>query len=369
MLPSIAFAELSFGEPAYLWLLVVPAILLGFWTWRLVLRRADVRHLREQRTVPVRERIAGVGDLPFWLCLVLALASLILALARPQGPATVMREGGIDIVILQDASASMRVSDVPGDRWQRSMRFLRVLGDSLSWRNDRIALCVFARIATPQIRLTRDPNTVFFFLDHLEARPPFRLEDEATWDTNLERGIYWGLRLIERDEELHGRSANAPLMIVLTDGEVWSGEMERSIEIAIDRHIPIFVIGVGTLGGGRMPPFIGPEGQEVRDPETPLYSQLEREPLRQIAQVAGGQYFELDRDTDRNIANAIIDFGKRRSPSLSVAAESESLYWYFLLFAALIVTGGLVFLRDRTDLWMQLAGTGLAVAWLAQYLW
>jgi hypothetical protein len=249
------------------------------------------------------------------------------------------------------------------------MRFLRVLSNSLSWRNDRIALCAFARVATPQIRLTRDPNTVFFFLDHLETRPPFRLEDEATWDTNVERGIYWGIRMIERDEEMHGRSANAQLMVILTDGEVWSGEMERSILMAVDRHIPIFVIGVGTLGGGRMPPFIGPDGQPARDPETPLFSNLERDVLQQIAFAAGGQYFELDRDTDRNIANAIIDFGKRRSPSLTVTATAEPLYWYFLMYASIFVTAGLVFLREGADLWIQVVGVALALTALARYLW
>ena len=56
-------------------------------------------------------------------------------------------------------------------------------------------------------RLTNDPNTVFFFLDHLHDRPPFRLEDDTTWDTNLEQGIAWGLRLIEKDQELHGAVA------------------------------------------------------------------------------------------------------------------------------------------------------------------
>ncbi len=87
------------------------------------------------------------------------------------------------------------------------MRFVRELGDALSWSDDRMALTVFAHIATPQIRLTKDPNTLFFFLDHLQARPPFRLEDETTWDTNLEQGISWGLRLLEKDRELHGADA------------------------------------------------------------------------------------------------------------------------------------------------------------------
>ena len=40
----------------------------------------------------------------------------------------------MDLVLLQDGSASMRVKDVPGDRWQRSTRFLRMLGDSMSWK-------------------------------------------------------------------------------------------------------------------------------------------------------------------------------------------------------------------------------------------
>ncbi|NJK44974.1 MAG: hypothetical protein HC933_12415, partial [Pleurocapsa sp. SU_196_0] len=63
----------------------------------------------------------------------------------------------------------MRVQDVPGNRYQRSMQFLRLLGDALSWKTDRVALALFAHIATPQIRLTTDPNTLFFFLDHLDA--------------------------------------------------------------------------------------------------------------------------------------------------------------------------------------------------------
>ena len=125
-----------------------------------------------------------------------------------------VRTSGIDLVVLQDGSASMRVRDVQGDRWRRSMAFLRTLGESLQWEDDRVALALFATIAAPQIRLTRDPNTFFFFLDHLEDEPPFRLEDDTTWDTNIERGIYWGLRLIDNDEEMQqgaGRAEARPL--------------------------------------------------------------------------------------------------------------------------------------------------------------
>src|SRR5688500_4363922 len=279
----------------FLWLLVVPALLVVLWAWQVARRRGDTRRLARQRTVPVREQFATVGDLPFWLCLIIASAILIVALARPQGPATAVRQGGIDMVILQDGSASMHVKDVIGDRWQRSIRFLRVVADSLSWNNDRIALAVFAHIATPQIRLTNDPNTFFFFIDHLDKTSPFRLQDATSWDTNLELGIYWGLRLIERDEDIQGKSPNAKVFVMVSDGESWSGEVEKSLKKAAERGVPLFVVGVGTLGGARLPDFKDEHGEVVIDPETPVTSRLDRTALQRIAAVGGGQYFELDR--------------------------------------------------------------------------
>ena len=61
---------------------------------------------------------------------------------------------------------------------------------------------------------------MFFFLDHLHDRPPFRLEEDTTWDTNLEQGIAWGLRLLDKDREIHGPSPNGKLFVMLSDGEV-----------------------------------------------------------------------------------------------------------------------------------------------------
>ena len=356
MIPKIDLRQLEFAEPGFLWLLVIPAILLLIWVWRVVQRRTDTARLMRARVVPVRERFAFVGDFPCWFFLIAALAFVILALARPRGPATLVRQGGIDLVVLQDASASMRVKDVAGDRWQRSMRFVRSLGDAMSWKDDRIAMAIFAHIAAPQIRLTKDPNTLFFFLDHLDQQPPFRIEEDTTWDTNMELGLYWGLRVIERDEELHGKSSNAKMFLLVTDGQAWSGEVATAIKKSNDRHIPIFVVGVGSLSGGPMPVLRGDDGEIIRDPETPTASRLDREALQKIALMGNGQYFELDRDGDRHIANAIIDAGKRMAPSLGAIEEAEELYWYFLFVAAALTGVGLIFLRERGDLWLQVVG-------------
>jgi len=336
--------------------------MLALWGWQALRRRNDTRRLGRHRLLPVKERFALFGDLPFWLSVIAATALLVLALARPHGPARAVRQSGVDLVILQDASASMRVKDATGDRWQRAMRFNRAIGDALSWKNDRIAMAIFARIAAPQIRLTKDPNTFFFFLDHLEDEPPFRLEEDSTWDTNLELGIHWGLRVVERDEEVHGKSANAKIFVVLSDGELWSGEVEKSIALARERSTAIFVVGVGTLGGGRLPIVIGADGQEIRDEETPLVSRLDRVSLQQIARAGRGQYFELDRETDRHIANSIVDIGKRQAPSLGVTEEAEDLYWRFLVVAAVVLAAGFLFVRERSALWIQLVGIAVIVA-------
>jgi hypothetical protein len=368
---------IGFGAPQYLWLLAAPALFLVLWVWRFARRLADLRRLRDRRSVPVRERFAFGGDLWFWLFLILSSASMAAALARPHGITTVINRAGLDIVILQDGSASMHVTDVsasarpsppelrrdnasagPATRWQRSMDFLRLLGDSLSWNDDRMALTVFAHIATPQIRLTSDPNTVFFFLDHLHAKPPFRLEDDTTWDTNLEQGIGWGLRLLEKDREIHGPSINGKLFVMLSDGESWSGEVARSIERATREHVPLHVIGVGTLAGGALPETVI---DGVKEP-SPGKSRLDRASLQRIAAAGGGQYFELDRDPDRDIANAIIDTGRRQAPTTTEEGTTEELYWRFLAASLALAATGTLFLRDRVELWIQLGASAATAA-------
>ena len=354
---SIDLAKVTFAQPHYLWLLLFPALLALVGVWRFFRRRYDLQQLAKRRLIPVVERYAIVGDLPFWFCLLAAASLLILALARPQGPATAVRRGGIDMVILQDGSASMRVKDVTGDRWQRSVRFLRTLGDSLSWTQDRIALALFAHVAAPQIRLTKDPNTYFFFLDHLDDAPPFRIDDVTTWDTNLEMGVYWGIRVIERDEEIHGKNQNAKMFVMLSDGESWSGGAANSMDMAVTENVPLYVVGVGTLSGGTLPAFHDEHGEIVIDPEVPSTSKLDRAGLQRLAMAGGGQYFELDREGDRHIANSLVDAGRRMAPSLGAVEEAEELYWRFIAAAAFFPLLGLFFIRDRPELWIQAIGT------------
>ncbi|MEQ1760266.1 MAG: VWA domain-containing protein [Vicinamibacterales bacterium] len=353
-LTSLNLDTFQFAEPQLLWLLTVPAVLLVLWLRRLIGGRGERKRMLNARLTPYRERFSRLGDAPFWLGLTIAATLLIVALAQPQVVASFVRTSGADIVVLLDSSASMHVTDVPANRWQRSIGFLRVLGDSLSWQNDRIALTVFAHIAAPQVRLTRDPNTFFFFLDHLSRLPPFRLEDDTTWDTNIALGIAWGLRVIEKDEQVRGPSQNARLFVLITDGQAWSGTVEESIANAKKAGVPIFVIGVGTERGGIIPDPKRTDG----DGSAPVYSRLDRASLRTIAAAGNGQYFEMDRGSDVDLANRVIDSARRRATESRTEPIMQDVYWPFLFAAAVAALAGCLFVRNRTALVLQLIGVG-----------
>ena len=57
-------------------------MLLVLWIVQVVRRRTDTRRYVHERVVPVRERFTPVGDLAFWLSLILAASLCIVALAR-----------------------------------------------------------------------------------------------------------------------------------------------------------------------------------------------------------------------------------------------------------------------------------------------
>jgi Ca-activated chloride channel family protein len=352
-IPRIALDTFRFAEPLFLWLLVLPAALLAVWWWRIVRRYSDVRRVTAYRVLPVRERPGRTGDLAFWAAALVAAALCIVALARPQALVSSVRNASADVVVLQDASASMYVADVRPDRWRRSVRFLRTFAETLSWQGDRVALALFAQLAAPQVRLTRDPNALFFFIDHLGDRSPFRLENATTWDTNIEEGIRWGLRLIEKDEEVFGPNGNPKAFLVISDGQAWSGTVATAIEAARGRQIPVHVVGVGTTSGGMIPEPLRPDGTR---PPPVIRSVLDRSSLLQLAVAGGGEYYELGDEPDRIVAFRIVDRLRQRASVVREVESVDELYGRFLTAAAIVLMLGTLLQRRRTDLAWQTAG-------------
>ena len=361
-LPRVSFESFRFAEPLYLWLLIIPAVLFAVWIWRFVRRRGDLKRLRARRALPVRERLGAVGDLAFWAALLLAASLCIVALARPQALVSTVRKASADVVVLQDASASMYVSDVKPDRWRRSVQFLRTFAETLSWQGDRVALALFAQLAAPQVRLTKDPNALFFFIDHLGEHSPFRLENATTWDTNIEEGIRWGLRLVEKDEEVFGKNGNPKAFLVISDGQAWSGTVANAVQSARAMKIPVHVVGVGTSTGGMIPEPARPDGTR---PPPVIRSVLDRASLVQLAVAGGGEYFEIGDEPDRIVAFRIVERLRRRADVVKDVESFDELYGRFLMAAAVVLVIGTAFLRKRTELAWQAAGALAVVLLLA----
>jgi Ca-activated chloride channel family protein len=294
-----------------------------------------------------------------------AIALCIVAIAKPQARTSSVRRASADIVILQDASASMYVTDVAPDRWRRSVQFLRTFAETLSWRGDRVALALFAQLAAPQVRLTKDPNSLFFFIDHLGDRSPFRLENLPTWDTNIEEGIRWGLNLIEKDEELFGASGNPKAFVVISDGQSWSGSVATALAASRQRDTPVFVVGVGTAVGGMIPEPLRADGTR---PPPVVRSALDRKSLVQIAVAGGGQYFEMGEESDRAIAFKIIDRLRQRSATGEAVETFDDLYLRFLMAAPAVHCLATLFLRKRAELAWQAAGALGVVLLIASIL-
>jgi Ca-activated chloride channel family protein len=137
--------------------------------------------------------------------------------------------------------------------------------------------------------------------------------------------------------------------VLISDGQSWSGEVAKSLALAQGANIPLSVIGVGTTAGGIIP-------DPKREANQPVVrSILNRAELTKIATAGGGRYYELDRETDREIANQIIDQTRRRAGITGIQEGTRELYWNFLFAAGVFLSLGVLFLRDRVALALQLA--------------
>jgi len=65
-----------------------------------------------------------------------------------------------------------------------------------------------------------------------------------------------------------------------------------------------------------------------------------------------------------NVLQILIDAGRRQAPATTEEGTVEELYWRFLAASLVLAALGTLFLRERTELWIQLlaaAGTGAAI--------
>ncbi|OQY47691.1 MAG: hypothetical protein B6240_05595 [Desulfobacteraceae bacterium 4572_87] len=219
--------------------------------------------------------------------LVLAVASIFVALARPQMGFQwkEVKRKGIDILVAVDTSRSMLAKDVKPNRLERSKFGIMDFVSKL--QGDRVGLLPFAGTAFLMCPLTLDYDAFGNSLDALDT------DIIPQGGTDLAGAIYEAEATLNND-------ANHKILILVTDGEDLEGEALTAATEAKKRGLTIFTIGVGTPSGELIP--LAPGGRDgafVKD-ETgrPVKSRLDENMLQKIAEATGGRYEPLGQQAE-----------------------------------------------------------------------
>ncbi len=207
-----------------------------------------------------------------------ALVLMVVALLGPQRGSVLMPvpRRGIDIVVCLDTSRSMLAQDVGEDRLAEAKKEILGLLDVL--QGDRLALIAFSGDVRQVAPLTRDTETLGWFLDSLNPN------DNRRGGTDLGGALSSALEMFD------GRNGSHEAIVLVTDGEDLSGEGQVIAAEAAERGIRIYVLGMGTEGGAKVPAEGGGWTRDANGVD--VVSKLHAATLDNIAEVTGGLYIQ-----------------------------------------------------------------------------
>ncbi|MFV5685169.1 vWA domain-containing protein [Flavobacterium sp. GB2R13] len=210
---------------------------------------------------------------------VLALSSLIVAMARPRTVDVSNKTKttkGIDIVMAVDVSGSMLAKDLKPDRMQA---LKKLASDFVEERpNDRIGLVVYASEAYTKTPVTSDKAVI---LDAIRS---------IKYDTVLKDGTGIGMGLATAVNRLKDSKAKSKVIILMTDGVNNAGfiEPDTASDIAKQYGIKVYTIGIGTNGMALFPYAVAPNGQFLFQM---MKVEIDEQMMKKIANNTGGKYF------------------------------------------------------------------------------
>jgi Ca-activated chloride channel family protein len=281
--------NIEFSSPYWLLLLaIIPLMLL----YKYYSKRQEI----EPMTFSTLESISGLYSWkekaikPLPILRYLALAALILAMARPQQTLKeeVVKAEGIDIILAMDLSSSMLAKDFDPDRLTVSKEVAAKFVDKRVY--DRIGLVVFAGDSFTQTPLTTDHNILKDFLANIECGM-------------LDDGTAIGMGLATATNRLKDSKSKSKVIILLTDGVNNAGYIKplTAAEIAKEYDMKIYTIGVGTTGAALTPVNRRNDGKFVFGMSK---VNIDEKLLSEISKMTGGRYF---RATDEAMLNSIYD--------------------------------------------------------------
>ena len=314
--------KFEFANPEFLWLLALLP-LIGLWYF--FTRKKDTASLTFSNTSGIQKTsfIAKLKPILYLLRL-LALASLIVALARPRNKEVTTKNKtnkGIDIVMAIDVSASMLARDLKPNRLEA---LKKVAVDFVNKRpNDRIGIVVYAGESFTQTPITSDKRIVKNTISRLK------------WGL-LDGGTAIGMGLGSAVNRLKESKAKSKVIILLTDGVNNSGSIDpkTATELAKSIGIKVYTIGLGTNGTAQTPVAKGMDGKLIYR-SVPV--EIDENLLKYIAKETQGKHFRAT--NNKKLSSIYEEINKLEKTKIEEIKYTnfEEKYRPFVLLTGLLI--------------------------------
>lgn len=288
--------SLTFLWPSMLWLLLALPLTAALYYALLARRRKSAQRFASLETVGADQATSSTlrraAPPLLWL---LALAAMILAIARPQAALTLPAR--LDAIVLAlDMSGSMRATDIKPNRITAAQTAAKSFVEEQP-RNVKIGVVAIAAAAAVVQSPTNNREDIVASIDRLEPQrgtalgsgliialdtlvPAARIDVEEFISPRA------GEKKIKRSDELPTRVPKGEnhqvAIVLLSDGQSNVGpDPLKAAEIASDYGVRIYTVGIGTTEGTT----VTAEGWSMR-------VRLDEEALRKIASITEAEYFQ-----------------------------------------------------------------------------
>lgn len=233
-----------------------------------------------------------------------------------------VKQEGRDILIALDISKSMLAQDFAPNRLEFAKNKIKDLLNTID--SDRLGLILFSSDSFIQTPLTRDIYSFLSFLDQVDV------ESISGGSTVIDRAIKQALDMF--DSSLLN---NKKILIIFTDGEDFSKNLEDIKKRAQKENLIIFTIGIGSTEGAPIP-ICNANGTNIghikRKDGSVVISKLNEQTLRTLANQTGGIYIKsaVGFNDINFISRKINEFEKHAFDSKKMSSH-ENQYPYFVL--------------------------------------
>jgi len=269
---------MGFIHPDLLWLILV-LVPLSI-AWSIVRRTRDGRlarfTVRENWSV-LNRQVSSRARFHKGALIFLALALSVMAAARPYWGTRerAVKQRGVNVIYAIDVSKSMMATDVMPSRKDYAVQLVRQL--LAETPGQRIGIMPFAGEAFLQCPLTTDYGVAQDILKQVD------FNTVAYQGTDLMQVVQTAADAFDRTK------AGIRALVILTDGEDHSAELEKAATLAAEKEIRIYALGIGSTEGSAIRL---PDGRflEAKD-GTKVLSRLDVESLRELAERTKGQAY------------------------------------------------------------------------------